>query len=237
MAYQVKTEKFEGPLDLLLALIEEERLSITEVSLARITGQYLEYIKNNENIRLENLAEFLSVASKLILIKSRSLLPTLRITDEEEAEIKDLEKQLEEYKKFKEISVRLGKMAMLGRICYAREGFSGVRPIFYPPEDINAFDLKKYFQMVLDEIPVIEKLGEEIVREVVTLEEKISDLQDVLRGRIEATFSDITAQAKDKIDVIISFLAMLEMAKQRIIEVEQGELFKEIKMKVKTANR
>ena len=102
-----KLEKFEGPLDLLLELIEKEELQITELSLAHVADQYLEHIKNNSNIHLENLAEFLSVASKLILIKSRALLPILEFSQEEEAEIKDLAKQLEEYKKFKEAARRM----------------------------------------------------------------------------------------------------------------------------------
>jgi len=236
MAYQFKLDKFEGPLELLLSLIEEEKLNIAELSLARVADQYLEYIKDNKSIQLDNLAEFLSVASKLILVKSRALLPMLEFTQEEEEEIKDLTLQLAEYKKFKEVSLVLGKMAEAGKICYSRDGFSGIKSIFYPPEDVNVFDLKKYFQAVLIEIPIIEKLEEEIVREVMTLEEKINDLQNVLRQRIETSFADLTANAKDKIDVILSFLAMLEMVKQRIIDVDQGELFKEIKMKVKTVS-
>ncbi len=223
-------------MDLLLSLIEEEKLDIAEISLARVADQYLGYIKNNEKIKLENLADFLAVASRLILIKSRALLPTLKLSGEEEEEIKDLEQQLLEYKKFKEASLALGKMSQMGRICYSREGFSGVRAIFYPPEDIGIFDLKKHFLAVLAEIPIIEKLSEEIVGEVVTLEEKINDLQNVLRQGIEATFSDITAGAKDRIEIIISFLAMLEMVKQRIINVEQGDLFREIKLSVKKVN-
>lgn len=229
-----KLEKFEGPLDLLLELIEKEELQITELSLAHVADQYLEHIKNNSNIHLENLAEFLSVASKLILIKSRALLPILEFSQEEEAEIKDLAKQLEEYKKFKEAALALGKIAQQGRISYAREGFSGIKAFFYPPENVNVYDLKKYFQAVLAEIPIIEKLEEEIVREVMTLEEKINDLQNVLRQRVETSFADITANATEKIDVIISFLAMLEMVKQRIIDVDQEELFREIKLRVKT---
>lgn len=232
--YHFKSEKFEGPLDLLLELIEKEELQITELSLANVADQYLEYIKNNQNIQLDNLAEFLSVASKLILIKSRALLPILEFTQEEEEEIKDLAKQLEEYKKFKEAALVLGKTAEKGSISYSREGFNGVKTFFYPPENINAFDLKKYFQFVLNEIPIIEKLEEEIVREVMTLEEKINDLQNVLRQRIETSFADLTAGAVDKIDVIVSFLAMLEMVKQRIIDVDQDELFREIKLRVKT---
>ncbi|MFA6974063.1 MAG: segregation/condensation protein A [Parcubacteria group bacterium] len=234
MTYHFKSEKFEGPLDLLLELIEKEEMQITELSLANVADQYLEYIKNNQNIQLDNLAEFLSVASKLILIKSRALLPILEFSQEEEAEIKDLAKQLEEYKKFKEAAMALGKIAERGRISYAREGFSGIKTFFYPPENMNVFDFKKYFQAVLAEIPQIEKLEEEIVREVMTLEEKINDLQNVLRQRIETSFADLTAGAVDKVEVIVSFLAMLEMVKQRIIEVDQDELFRDIKLKVKT---
>ena len=128
-------------------------------------------------------------------------------------------------------------MTSLGRIAYSREGYSGVAPTFYPPENINSFDIKKYFQAVLAEIPVIEKLEEDYVREVVTLEEKINDLQNALRRKVESYFSEVTLSAKDRIDVIISFLAMLEMVKQRIIEVEQKELFKEITMKVAVSTK
>ncbi len=231
-----KLEKFEGPLELLLALIEEQKLKITEISLARVTDQYLDYVKSDKNICLENLAEFLSVASRLILIKSRALLPTLEFTPEEEEEIQDLARQLEEYKKFKEAAQKIGKLAATGRISHTREGFRDIAPIFYPPENFNVFDLKRYFLAVLSEIPVIEKLGEEIVREVMTLEEKISDLQDALRKRIETSFSELTAKTQDKLEIIISFLAMLEMVKQRIIEVEQQELFRDIKLRVKTAS-
>ncbi|HPN96683.1 MAG TPA: segregation/condensation protein A [Candidatus Moranbacteria bacterium] len=231
--YKVKLEKFEGPLELLLELIEKEKMNITDLSLARVADEYLEYIKNNENIALGNLADFLTVASKLILIKSRALLPMLKVTDEEEEEIKDLAHQLEEYKKFKEASMKLGKLADFKKISYSREGYLGVGTTFYPPEDINAYDIKKYFLAVLAEIPVLEKLQEEVVREVITLEEKITELESSLRLRVETSFSELVSEAQDKIDVIVSFLAMLEMVKQRIINVEQNNLFEEIRLKIK----
>ena len=218
--YQVKVEKFEGPMELLLELIQKEKLEITELSLSGVTDQYLEYIKSNQNINLENLADFLSIASRLILIKSRALLPMLRFTEEEEEEIKDLTLQLEEYKKFKEASAKIKAMAEKGRICYSREGFSSIKSVFYPPENFNAYDFKKYFQSILSEIPVLEKLSEEIVGEVVTLEEKINDLENFLREKVQSSFSDLVEKASDKVEVIVSFLAMLEMIKQRIVEVE-----------------
>lgn len=229
--YQVKLEKFEGPMNLLLELIEKEKMNITELSLAKVSDQYLEYIKNNDNIQLENLADFLSVASKLILIKSRALLPMLKFSEEEEDEIQDLARQLAEFKKFKDISKKLGELAHSGKICYSRAGFLGVRPVFYPPENINAYDLKNSFLRVLSEIPVIEKLQEEIVNEVITLEEKISELEIKLRKKVETSFSELMAKAENKIDVIVSFLALLEMIKQKIIQAEQEDLFRDIKVR------
>jgi len=233
MTYQIKLEQFEGPLDLLLNLIEEEKLDITKLSLAGVADQYLEYIKNNKNIKLENLADFLSVASKLILIKSRALLPFLQFSEEEEKEIKDLSKQLEKYKKFKDASLKIAELANMKKYSFTREVFAGVRPLFYPPENINVYDLKKYFQFVLADIPVIEKLEEEFVKEIITLEEKINDLRQTIREKVEISFSELTMNAKEKVDIIISFLAILEMVKQKIIDVEQNEMFREIKLKHK----
>ncbi len=231
MTYRVKIEQFEGPLDLLLSLIEEQKLDIVKLSLATVADQYLEHIKNNKEIHLENLSDFLSVAAKLILIKSKALLPMLKLTDDEEEEIEDLTKKLKEYKKFKEAAIKISQMDKLKKISVSREGYLGVKSFFYPPDKLNVFDLKKNFQLILKEIPLLEKLEEELVREVVTLEERISDLQKLLTARIEASFAEIVANASEKVEVIISFLAMLEMVKQRMISVEQGNLFSEIKLK------
>ncbi|MDR3559591.1 MAG: segregation/condensation protein A, partial [Candidatus Pacebacteria bacterium] len=164
-----------------------------------------------------------------------ALLPMLKFTEEEEEEIKDLAYQLEEYKKFKVAAETLGNLTEAGRICYSREGFGGVKSIFYPPENFNVFDFKKYFQLVLAEIPVIEKLQEEIVSEVVTLEERINDLEQKLRSRVSSSFAELVAGARDKVDVIVSFLAMLEMVKQRLVMVEQGEMFAEIRLSMKNS--
>jgi segregation and condensation protein A len=233
MVYHIKLEQFEGPLDLLLQLTEQEKLDITRVSLAKIADQYLEYIAQAKDITLANLADFLSVASRLILIKSKALLPMLEFTEEEEEEIKDLEYQLAEYKKFKDASARLALIFDSPKNSFSREGFLGFGALFYPPEKIEAADLLKAFSKVLGEIPVVEKLEEETVKEILTLEDKIFHLQETLREKIQTSFSELVANAKDKVEVVVSFLAMLELVKQRIIHVEQGELFSEIHLKHK----
>lgn len=231
MTYHIKLEQFEGPLDLLLQLTEQEKLDITRVSLAKIADQYLEYIAQAKDINLAHLADFLTVASRLILIKSKALLPMLEFSEEEEEEIKDLEHQLAEYKKFKDASVKLASVFDDSRMSFSREGFLGMGAVFYPPENITAEDLKKAFAKVLGEIPVIEKLEEEMVKEILTLEDKIVHLQDTLRERVQTSFSELVANAKDKVEIVVSFLAMLELVKQRIIHVEQEDLFSEISLK------
>jgi segregation and condensation protein A len=235
MSYYIKSEQFEGPLDLLLELTREQKLDITRFSLARITDQYLEYISSEKSISLENLSEFLSVAAKLILIKSKALLPLLELTEEEEEEIKDLEFQLAEYKKFKDIAKEVEKLSDARKISFSRESFLGMQSVFYPPENLTANDLAKAFNKLLGDIPVLEKIEEEMIKEVLTLEEKITHLHEVLRQKVETSFAEVVVNAKDKVEVVVSFLAMLEMVKQRIIHVEQVELFSDIRLKHKSA--
>ena len=231
--YQIKTEQFEGPMDLLLQMTEDQKLDITRLSLAKVADQYLEYIANAQNITLGHLADFLSIASRLILIKSKALLPLLEFTEEEETEIKDLEYQLAEYKKFKEAARNLAVLFNCSKESFSREEFLGRSVVFFPPENITADDLAKIFSKILGEIPIVDKLEEEMVREVITLEEKIIHLQNTLREKVQTSFSEIVANAKDKIEIVVSFLAMLELIKQKLIHVEQGELFSEIKLKHK----
>jgi segregation and condensation protein A len=231
MAYRIQLPQFEGPLELLLALIEKQKLDVTRVSLAKITDQYLEHISDEENVSLENLAWFLAIAARLILIKSKALLPLLRLEDAEEEEILDLEHQLREYKKFKEASLRMKALFEVGRRAWSREGFLGVRPVFYPPKNATLESLQAHFLGVLGGIPVFERLEEKVVAEVVTLEEKIVSLQETLRRRVRTSFRELVASAADRVEVIVSFLAMLELVKQRIVHAEQTELFSDIRLR------
>lgn len=228
--FEVKLEKFEGPLDLLLGLIEDQKLDIAQVSIAQVADDYLQYVRDEKSIGLENLAEFVNIASKIILIKSRNILPALEITPEEEKEIKDLEEQLREYRKYKEVSAKLS--ALFGKkVMFSRDYLMGSTAVFSPPEKMNLFDLKKQFQKIIDQIVLPEKIPEEAVRDIITLEEKINELQKTLETRIQIGFSQLKSSAKNNIEVIVSFLALLELVKQRIVSVEQNELFSEIQIK------
>ena len=232
--YKVNIEQFEGPLDLLLELINKEKLDITGISLAQITDQYLNYLEKKEDINLVNLADFLTVAARLILIKSKALLPLLDLgNEEEEEEIFDLEKQLEEYRKFKLIAVEVEKIFNNKKQSFSRDNFLEIKPVFSPPEGVGVEELMSVYEDILGQIPVLEKLEEERISRVVSLKERIDSLKDMLSKKVEITFSEIIKKGGDKVEVIVSFLAVLEMVKRRIVVVEQGEMFYEIKLKRK----
>lgn len=231
MMYNVKIEQFEGPLDLLLELINKEKMDITNISLAQIADQYLDYLEKKEDINIVNLADFLTVAAKLILIKSKALLPLLDLSNEEEEEIFDLEKQLEEYKKFKLIAVEVEKIFNDKKQSFSRDNFLEIEPQFAPPAGIGAQELAAIYEDILGQIPVLEKLEEERITRVISLKERIDSLREMLSTKVEMTFSEIIKKGGDKVEVIVSFLAVLEMVKRRIVVVEQGEMFYEIKLK------
>ena len=228
MAYHIRLEQFEGPLDLLLTLIEKEKLDITQVSLAKVADQYLTYIRSGEAISLENLASFLSIAARLILIKSRALLPVLEWTEDEEESMDDLETHLRTYKRFREAARQLGALFNTAESAYSRESFLGTQVVFYPPKSITALDLRSYFLSVLGEIPLFEKLPEKEIQAVITLEEKIIALQNSLALRLESSFAELAEAAGDRVEIIVSFLAVLELVKQRFIFVEQKKFFSDI---------
>lgn len=228
--YNVKIPKFEGPMNLLLELIERQKLDISEVSIAQVADDYLEYIRNDPEISLENMSEFVNIASKIILIKSRSILPTLEVSAEEEKEIKDLEEQLRLYKKYREAAEILKNIFAAKRTMFSREYMSDLSAMFMPPKNINTYDLRKKFLELVDQIVLPEKLAEEAVQGIVTLEEKIAQLEHCLREKIEMSFSEIKGNSGDKVEIIVSFLALLELVKQKIVNVEQNKLFEEIKI-------
>ena|SRR3989344_5474626 len=221
MTYVVKLQQFEGPLALLLELIEDEKLKITEISLAKVTDQYLEYLKCLEAVEPRHLVEFLVVASRLILIKSRAILPTLELNEEEEDSIKDLEWRLEEYKRFREASKVLAELFAKKTYAYSRELYKGMTTAFCPPENLMPDDLCRAFQKILNELPKEEPLAEE----------KIKDLIKRIQDTIEASFKNLIAGAATKTEIILTFLAMLELIKQQTLVAQQGELFGDIKLK------
>ena len=228
ISYKVKLEHFEGPLDLLLNLIENDELDITKVSLAKVTDQFIEYVNNSQDLNSDEVADFLLVASKLLLIKSKILLPSLNIDDEEAS---DLEKQLKIYKEYYEASKVIENLIRKKRFVFARE-----KPIrvfmrkFCPPGKLKLEDLKIIFIEVLKKIEPIVNLPQSVIKRTITIAEKIQQIQKMILSKISFTFKNLLFN-KNKTEIIVSFLAMLELVKQRTIEVEQGGMFAEIEIR------
>jgi len=226
--YNVKTEVFEGPLDLLLALIEKRKLFINDISLASVTDDYIAYINNLTTFPLSQAANFILIASSLLLLKSKSLIPTLTLTDEEEESIEDLERRLKLYKKYKALSryilERFGK-----HILFSKSPTRTKDPIFSPPDDLTVRLIKESVQDVLHNFPKKETIPKAVVKKVISLEEMINRLAERMKEGIETSFKEFAGVGKkEKIHIIMSFLAMLELVKQGIVSVRQEGLFSDI---------
>jgi segregation and condensation protein A len=221
MQYHFELEQFQGPLDVLLQLIEREKLDITQVSLAKITDQFLAYIDQNQDIPLEHLAVFLSIATRLILIKSRALLPILTFTEEEEESIHDLEEHLRLYQLYREQAQRLEILFNTEKRLFARESFLGFKSVYYPPTDIDVHDLKDALLGILGTIEPLVSLPEQELMTIVTLEERILHFKQHLTERVEMSFHEFLGSTTERLDIIVSFLAVLELVKQRYLHAKQ----------------
>lgn len=226
--YSIKLEQFEGPMDLLLQLIEKNELDITRVSLARVSDQFITYMESNQSLPLEQMADFLDTAARLLLLKSKALLPVLQFTEEEEEEIVDLEERLKLYALFKEKAMMLGGMTEEKRWMFSREAFVGLDRVFLPDPlrlQILSSDLEGALKKLLDTIPDAEKLKEKILRRTMRLEEKIKRLKELVLRRAKFTFFEIIQDRRDHGEIVVSFLAILELVRQRHMTVRQDDSF------------
>lgn len=226
--FQIQQEKFTGPLDLLLNLIEEKKLEITEISLAKVTDEFLSYVGDLKKVEPAILADFLVIATKLLLIKSRYLLPELILSPEEEKEIKDLTLRLEIYRSFKEAEKNIKNL--YGRKpLYAREFLFNQTPTFYPPANISINDLFITFQKIWEEFQKIGEFSIEKIKKIVKIEEKIQQIVEILNQRTKISFNKLVKK-ETKLEIIITFLALLQLIKDQLILVEQEEEFGEIRI-------
>lgn len=225
MSWNVKTDIFEGPLDLLLSLIEKRKLFINDISLAKVTDDYIAYLEQTPETPLGNRAHFILVASTLLLIKSKSLLPTLALTEEEEQSIEDLEHRLKEYKRIKELSVHLQKR-FGAHILFQKNPQKHIKPVFSPEAMITPHNLLSAIKDVIRNVPKIEHIPKAIVQKVISLEEMVEQLTIRVKQGLKMSFSDFSGGKKaisreERVTVIVSFLAMLELVKQGIIQAHQ----------------
>lgn len=233
MSFVVKQEQFEGPLDLLLSLIEKRKLFINDISLAKVTDDFIEHIKSFNSFPLGESANFILIASTLLLIKSKSLLPTLTLTEEEEGNISNLETRLKIYQRIKDASVAIKEL--FGKdILFAPAQSRPITPVFSPDPAMTIDSLRNAISEVIRNLPKKELLPKAIVRKVISLEETISHLADRIKNSLRMSFRDYSGMGKEeKVTIIVSFLAMLELVKQGIIHVNQEKTFDDIHMETK----
>lgn len=222
----VRIAQFEGPLDLLLQLIEEQELDITELSLAAVTEQYLRSLRAHAAIPAEELADFLVVAAKLLLLKSRTLLPNL-VADEAE-EGPTLEQQLRLYRRFVEAARFIDRRYVRGQRLFARESTAHFAPMFLPPERIGAGDLRALFLDILKRIEPIVLLPKESLIRAVSLQVKIAEIERLAARADQINFHDLLARSKNRLEIIVTFLALLELIKRRSVSVVQEASFRDM---------
>lgn len=223
--YQIKLDQFEGPLDLLLKLIEDQKLDITQVSLAKITDQYIESLNYAENLKPEELADFLVVAAKLLLIKSYYLIPSLNASIEEDS--MELEAQLRIYKEYLEASKLIHKMILKNHFSFPRQK-SFALSTFIAPENVDKNTLFETFNKILKDLEPLLTIPQETIRRIFSLKERIKEVQEIIFQNKEIKFGHLIQKSTTKIDIIINFLALLELVKQKTVLVVQQESFEEI---------
>ena len=235
MSYKVKLEIFEGPLDLLLYVIKKEEINIYDIPIAKITEQYLEYLNFMQLLDLKLAGEFLVMASTLLQIKSKMLLPLDERGPEEEEEMDpraELVHRLLEYKKFKEAAGRLEDLEQEQLKIFQRRA----KPEFLDSTsdaegeyfEANVFDLISAFSKILKTIPKKEFL--EIIKDEFTVEKKVHDLLHLLVVKPVIYFSSLFEKAKNKVEIIATFLAVLELIRLKEIAVRQKCAFDEIQI-------
>lgn len=229
--FSVQQEKFQGPLSLLLDVIEREALSISEISLARVAEDYIKYVRALGTRDPESLAEFLVIASQLMLIKSKTLLPNLVLSEEDEESIDELETRLAEYQRFRELARELTCLEGERRRIITREAYYNLSPIFYPSKKLTLFYLEDIFRTFLASLPKLEKLVQEKLKHIVSLEEKIKHVRAFLENTVSHAFSEMVKGSREKVDVIVSFLAILELARQKFVDLDQETPFGDIIVK------
>lgn len=229
-SFIIKTEVFEGPLDLLLTLVEKRKLFINDISLAKVTDEYIEFIKRLPEYSVGDRASFIVIASTLLLVKAKSLLPTLQLTEEEHSDIEDLQARLRE----------LELMRKLGGIIKDNFGTKFIFPrgdlrqeikVFAPSKDITMLGLTEAIHRVLNALPKKIEQPKVVMKKVVSLEEMIGKLTDRIGSAVRMSFKDFHGGTKaEKVEIVVSFLAMLELVKQGVINAHQEGLFDEIHM-------
>jgi len=233
--YRVKLEVFEGPLDLLLYLIKKDEVDIYDISLERITAQYLEFMDAFKVLDLEIAGEFVVMAANLIYLKSRALLPAHVQPPDEEAEEEDprwdLIRQLVEYKKFKDAAGQLSVREVEQSNLYSRMADTADAAPERPLGEVSVFDLINAFNKVLKRIAAKSEDLREIFEENYTVSDKIDLILKLTSSGVPLKFSELFADAASRTEIVVTFLALLELIRLKQLKAAQDEPFGEIELR------
>jgi len=232
--YKVKLEVFEGPLDLLLYLIKRDEIDIYDISIERITRQYLEYLQAFKELKIDIAGEFVVMAANLIYLKSRSLLPLDQQPPEENAEEDDprwdLIRQLIEYKKFKEAAAQLHDRALEQERIFTRDGGSAaISGAPLPLHEVGIFQLIHAFQEVIKRVEAREDL-QEIFGERFSVSDKIEKILERVGDGTPVRFSELFGQIVSRVEIVVTFLALLELIRLNQVRAMQRKMFDEIEI-------
>ncbi len=219
MPFNIKTDSYEGPFEVLLDLIEQRKLLVNELALASITEDYIQHVRAQEKFPVEETATFIQIAATLLLIKSKSLIPDLALTEEETADVEDLKHRLEAYEKVREASRELSRI--FGKTVMVPAGERPPEVTFAPSRDLSKDALAEALARVLAAREEVEQLPEARVKPLVTIEEMMDQLAKRVQSAMTISFKDFAGSNKEKVEVIVSFLALLELVKQGAVAAEQ----------------
>jgi segregation and condensation protein A len=232
--FHIQTEHFEGPIDLLLSLIEKRKLFISDFSLSKVADDYIAHVRSFGSYPMSDVANFLLVASTLVLIKSKSILPDLNLTIEEEQDISDLKRRLAMHELFRALAETV-KIVYGKNIIFEKSARTAPPQFFAPDTQMNPMSIHEGALRVLEALPKKILLPKATIRKVVSIEEMMNRLAERVTGALRMGFSRFAKYERGKpigreerVDVIVSFLAMLELVKQGTITVAQSEDWGEI---------
>lgn len=223
--FTVKTDTFEGPLELLLDLIEKRKLLVNDVSLTAVVDDYMAYVSTLEDGRTRELAQFILVAATLLLLKSKSLLPVLSLTDEEQASVEELERRVARYQLYQRAATTVRQLFGV-QVLYPRTYRPVTEFIFVPDTYVTVPKLSEAIGGVLANLPKSQAPKTQVsVKKAISLEDMMARLEERIQKQLRVSFRGFSGDKSERVDVIVSFLAVLELVKRGIVAVRQEGRF------------
>ncbi|HUO56503.1 MAG TPA: ScpA family protein [Candidatus Paceibacterota bacterium] len=232
--FSLETPVFQGPLEALLDLIEARKMSVSEVSLTEVCDAYLAYVEKLPELPLGETAQFILVASTLLLIKSRTLLPTLELSQDERESVEELERRLARYAIIRKAAKLLRKEWGNAPLVLARR--APARPATFSPAETSIPGIKAAVLRIIQSFPRAEEFAKASIKPILALEDVVKDLHARLRSTIRTRWSELARNTGDRHELIVHFLAVLELVRNGSASVTQDRLFSDITIELENVS-